>query len=269
MEVRRKYVIPGDVITSGSYRPEQNVTLNGKKIVSTAVGVSEIYDNTVKVIPLAGKYIPKINDMVIGMVISHTSLSWELDINSCYVGFLPATDVFGRDFAAHADELATKLKPGDLVAARIANFDRTRDPLVTISDRDLGRIESGDLVKIAPNKVPRLIGKRGTMIQSIEAATGSTITIGQNGWVVIACDSADELLKAKKAVQMVNSKAHSANLTEQVRKMLEGDGSSAGASSSSSSSSPPASAAPTIATTAPETAKRAPGRGRRKVEAGA
>ena len=75
-----------------------------------------------KVIPLTGKYIPKINDLVIGKVISHTSLSWELDINSCYVGFLPAQDVFGRDFSAHADELTSKLKAGDLVCSKNCQF---------------------------------------------------------------------------------------------------------------------------------------------------
>ena len=93
---RRKYVIPGDVVTTGPFRPEQNVVLDGTKIISTVVGISELYEDTVRVISLTGKYIPKINDLIIGKVISHTSLSWELDINSCYVGFLPAQDVFGR-----------------------------------------------------------------------------------------------------------------------------------------------------------------------------
>ena len=226
MDNRRKYVIPGDVVTTGPFRPEQNVILEGNKIISTTIGVSEIYDDSVKVISLTGKYIPKINDLVIGKVISHTSLSWELDINSCYVGFLPAQDVFGRDFSAHADELTSKLKSGDLVAARIANFDRTRDPLVTIADRDLGKIESGDLIKISPSKVPRLIGKRGTMIQSIETATDAVITIGQNGWVVVSCDNPEGLLKAKKAIEMVNEQAHVANLTDQVKEMLESKGES-------------------------------------------
>ena len=224
MENKRKYVIPGDVVTTGPYRPEQNVVLDGNKIISTIIGISEIYDDSVKVIPLTGKYIPKINDLVIGKVSSHSSLSWELDINSCYVGFLPAQDVFGRDFSAHADDLTSKLKTGDLVAARIANFDRTRDPLLTISDRDLGKIDSGDLVKISPSKVPRLIGKRGTMIQTIEMATNAVITIGQNGWVVVSCDNPEGLLKAKKAIQMVNEKAHIANLTDQVTMMLESKG---------------------------------------------
>ncbi|MCV0431252.1 exosome complex RNA-binding protein Rrp4 [Nitrosopumilus sp.] len=221
MDNKRKYVIPGDVVTTGPFRPEQNVILEGNKIISTTIGISEIYDDSVKVIPLTGKYIPKINDLVIGKVISHTSLSWELDINSCYVGFLPAQDVFGRDFSAHADELSSKLKSGDLVAARIANFDRTRDPLVTISDRDLGKIDSGDLVKISPSKVPRLIGKRGSMIQMIEMATNAAVTIGQNGWVVVSCETPEGLLKAKKAIEMINEKAHVANLTDQVKEMLE------------------------------------------------
>ena len=218
---RRKYVIPGDVITTGPFRPEQNVMLDGEKIIATAVGISEIYDDSVKVIPLTGKYIPKIDDLVIAKVNSHTSLSWELDINSCYVGFLPAQDVFGRDFSAHADELTSKLKTGDLVAARIANFDRTRDPLVTISDRDLGKIDSGILIAISPSKVPRLIGKRGSMIQMIEQATDAAVTIGQNGWVVVSCDTPEGLLKAKTAIEMVNEKAHVANLTDQVKEMLD------------------------------------------------
>jgi exosome complex component RRP4 len=226
MENKRKYVIPGDIVTTGPYRPEQNVILEGNKIISTTIGISEIYDDSVRVIPLTGKYIPKINDLVIGKVISHTSLSWELDINSCYVGFLPAQDVFGRDFSAHADELSSKLKSGDLVAARIANFDRTRDPLVTIADRDLGKIDSGDLIKISPSKVPRLIGKKGSMIQTIEMATNAAITIGQNGWVVVSCETPEGLLKAKKAIQMVDEKAHVANLTDQVKEMLESKGES-------------------------------------------
>jgi exosome complex component RRP4 len=226
MENKRKYVIPGDVVTTGPFRPEQNVILDGNKIISTTIGISEIYDDSVKVIPLTGKYIPKINDLVIGKVVSHTSLSWELDINSCYVGFLPAQDVFGRDFSAHADELSSKLKSGDLVAARIANFDRTRDPLVTIADRDLGKIDSGDLIKISPSKIPRLIGKKGSMIQTIEMATNAAITIGQNGWVVVSCDTPEGLLKAKKAIQMVDEKAHVANLTDQVKEMLESKGES-------------------------------------------
>lgn len=218
---KKKYVIPGDVITAGPYRPDQNVTLDGNRIIATVIGISEISDDAVRVIPLTGMYIPKSNDLVIGKVISHTSLSWQVDINSCYVGILPATDVFGRDFSAHADELTSKLDKGDLIVARIVNFDRTRDPLITIVDRELGKIESGTLIRISPSKVPRLIGKRGSMIQTIEMATNAVITIGQNGLIVVSCEDSNGLLKAIKAIRMIEAQAHMANLTDKVKEMLE------------------------------------------------
>lgn len=218
---KKRYVIPGDVITTGPYRPDQNVTLDGNRIIATVIGISEISDDGVRVIPLTGMYIPKSSDLVIGKVVSHTSLSWEVDINSCYVGILPAADVFGRDFSAHADELTSKLDKGDLIAARIVNFDRTRDPLITIADRELGKIESGTLIKISPSKIPRLIGKRGSMIQTVEMATHAVITIGQNGLIVVSCDDSNGLLKAIKAIRMIEEEAHMANLTDKVKEMLE------------------------------------------------
>ena len=218
---KRRYVIPGDVITTGPYRPEQNVILQGDKIMSTVIGISEIYDDSVKVIPLTGIYVPKNNDLVIGKIVSHSSLSWAVDINSLYPGMLPASDVFGRNFQASSDDMNSKLKKGDLIVARIGNFDRSRDPLITIGDRELGKIESGELVRISPSKIPRLIGKQGTMIQIIETATNATITIGQNGWVVVSCETPDGLSKAIKAIKMVEKQAHIANLTDRIKSMLE------------------------------------------------
>ena len=218
---KRRYVIPGDVITTGPYRPEQNVILQGDKIMSTVIGISEIYDDSVKVITLTGIYVPKNNDLVIGKIVSHSSLSWAVDINSLYPGMLPASDVFGRNFQASSDDMNSKLKKGDLIVARIGNFDRSRDPLITLGDRELGKIESGELVRISPSKIPRLIGKQGTMIQIIETATNATITIGQNGWVVVSCETPDGLSKAIKAIKMVEKQAHIANLTDRIKSMLE------------------------------------------------
>ncbi len=96
--------------------------------------------------------------------------------------------------------------------------------MLSISDRDLGKIESGELIKITPSKVPRLIGKHGTMIQLIETSTGAVVTIGQNGWVVVSCENRSGLLKAIKAIQMVDEQAHIANLTDRVKLMLESSG---------------------------------------------
>ena len=217
----KRYVIPGDIITTGPYRPEQNVILDGNKMIATCIGLSDITDGAVRVIPLTGRYIPKGDDLVVGKVISHSAMSWEVDINSCYLGILPASDVFGRDFSSHANDLTEKLSNGDLIAARIVNFDRTRDPLITISGRELGKIDSGELIKISTSKVPRLIGKRGSMIQMIEEATNANITIGQNGIIIASCENPDGLSKAIRAINMIEEDSHRINLTDMVKKMLE------------------------------------------------
>ena len=218
---KKRHVIPGEVIISGSYRAEQNTVMEGNKVIATAIGLSDIHDGSVRVIPLTGTYYPKDDDLVIGKIVSHSAMSWEVNINSCYSGMLPASDVFGRDFSSHSDDLTSKLDKGDLILSRIVNSDKTRDPQLTISGRELGKIDSGELVTISPSKVARLIGKRGSMIQMIEGGTNSQITIGQNGLIVVSCDNSDGLLKAIRAIELVEEKAHIANLTDQISEMLE------------------------------------------------
>jgi len=222
--IQNQFVIPGDVIITGSYTPEQNVILDGEKVMSTAIGFYEIEDNRVSVIPLTGLYTPKIDDLIIGKVMSHSALSWDVNINSYYNGMLPASDIFGRDYLPSKDDLSLKLCVGDIISTRIINAGGSRGPLLSISGQNLGKIDSGELVKISPTKIPRLIGKHGSMIQTIEASTNATITIGQNGLIVVSSDETNGLLKALTAIRMVDEQAHLVDLTDKVKKMLESDG---------------------------------------------
>jgi len=218
-----QFVLPGDIIVTGDYQPEQNVILEGDRLMSTAIGFSEIKDDLVTVTPLTGLYTPKTDDLVVGKIVSHNALSWEVNINSYYPGILTASDIFGKDYSPSRDDLSLKLNTGDIVLARIANLG-SRDPLITITGENLGKIDSGELVKISPAKIPRLTGKHGSMIQTIEGSTNATITVGQNGLIVVSCDETNGLLKALAAIRMVDEQAHLVNLTDKVKKMLESNG---------------------------------------------
>ncbi|MDP7284745.1 MAG: exosome complex RNA-binding protein Rrp4 [Candidatus Nitrosopelagicus sp.] len=221
---KKQYVIPGDVITTSPLRLRENVTLDGKRIIATSIGLTNIYDDSVRVIPLSAVYLPKIDDIVIGKIKSIFGNSWFADINSCYQGMLLGQDVFGRGSYPTTSEMKERLDNGDIIYAKIANSDRQREPLISIADQSLGKIDSGELVKISPTKIPRLIGKHGSMIQTIEASTNATITVGQNGLIVVSCDETNGLLKALAAIRMVDEQAHLVNLTDKVKKMLESDG---------------------------------------------
>jgi len=216
--------MPGDFITTAPLRLQDNVVLEGKRIISTAIGLSDISDDSARVISLTGVYIPKIDDLVIGTITSISGNSWFADINSCYQGMLLGQDVFGRGSYPTTSEMKERLDNGDIIFAKIANSDRQREPLISIADQSLGKIDSGELVKISPTKIPRLIGKHGSMIQSIEESTNATITVGQNGLIVVSCDETNGLLKALTAIRMVDEQAHLVNLTDKVKKMLESDG---------------------------------------------
>ncbi len=191
----------------------------GDKLVATRIGMAEIGHDTARVVALSGPYLPRIDDLVVGKIVDYSAFAWEADINSCFFGILPAASVFGRDYSPAKDSLTDKLKVGDMIAARIIAFDRTRDPLLSISGPGLGRIPRGLVVKISPAKVPRLIGKKGSMIKSIEAGSHCRMLIGQNG-VVIIVGGTEDSLKAAKAVNLVEEEAHSADLTEKVQAML-------------------------------------------------
>jgi exosome complex component RRP4 len=203
---------------------QNNVVLEGKRIISTTIGLSDVSDDSVRVISLTGVYLPKIDDLVIGTIQYIHGNSWFADINSCYQGMLLGQDVFGRGSYPTKSEMEERLSKGDIIFAKIANSDRQREPLISIADQSLGKIDSGELVKISPAKIPRLIGKHGSMIQTIEGSTNATITVGQNGLIVVSCDETNGLLKALAAIRMVDEQAHLVNLTDKVKKMLESNG---------------------------------------------
>ena len=218
---KKRYVIPGDVITTAPLRLEGNVVLDGKRIMATCMGLSDVSSDSVRVIPLAGVYLPKIDDLVLCTISLVSGSSWFADMNSCYQGMLLGQDVFGRGSYPTMEEMKARLDKGDLVYARIANSDRMREPLLSIMGENLGKIDSGELVKISPTKIPRLIGKHGSMIQTIEGATNATITVGQNGLIILKCDNSTGLKKSIMSIKMIGMTQHDANLEEKIQKFLD------------------------------------------------
>ena len=222
VEITRKQVIPGDVIITGDYRPGMFVQRRGNDMVALRIGLAEIIREDVKVIPLSGAYIPRTEDQVVGKVVNVTGYGWEADINSCFVGYLPGQFVFGRDFSPATHDLTTRFTVGDLLLAKIEAFDRTRDPQLSIRGPGLGKIPQGEIVKISPMKVPRLIGRKGYMINMIAELTSCEIKVGQNGLIVL--DGPPEgVAKAVQAIELIEQEAHMADLTTKVQQLLGAD----------------------------------------------
>jgi exosome complex component RRP4 len=218
-KVERKYVVPGDVIAEGDFVPVSNAYSIGNKVYAMRVGLCELDGNKVKVIPLSGPYVPKPDDVVVGVVTDVSAFAWTVDINSFFPAFLPASGVYGRRFNAERDDLRDKFDVGDTIIALVAAFDRSKDPMLSVSGPRLGLAPKGDVVKIEPVKVPRLIGRRGSMSRMIEEASGCKIIIGQNGYIIVSGPQEGARLAAE-AIHMVEDLAHTSGLTERIERFL-------------------------------------------------
>ena len=217
--VERKQVIPGDVIARGNHRYGSYIEKRGDEYIALRVGLAEVGRDELKLNPLTGPYLPRADDEVIGKVVDINGFGWVVDINSCFDGFLPASFVFGREFSPSTHDLSSKFKVGDLLGTRIESFERSRDPQLSIRGHGYGKIDSGEIVKIAPARVPRLIGKRGAMVNLISERTGTDVKVGQNG-VVVVNGAPEEVMKAVKAIKLVEEEAHAADLTSKVESLL-------------------------------------------------
>ncbi len=217
MTEQRKIVIPGEVIATGNdYLPGEGTEKRGTDIVSIKFGLAEESNRLVKVISLSGVYQPRRGNIVIGKIENVTFNGWVIDINAPESAFLSLSEV---PRYVNKDGLEEMMDIGDIVIAKIWGINK-RGIDLSIKLRGLGKIEGGMIVKINSNKVPRVIGKEGSMINLIKDETGCNITVGQNGLIWIKSDKIENELCAKKAILFVTEKSFISGLTDEVKKFL-------------------------------------------------
>lgn len=218
---KRQLVMPGDILAEGDFNPGGNTYREGGKIYSSLTGLANIAGKNVYVVALKGFYMPIVGDLVIGKVIDLRLGGWILDINAPYVAVLPTSEAFDRSFNSRRDEMASYLDVGDLIVAKVIAFDRTRDPQLTIKETGLGKVSRGRLVRITPTKIPRVIGRKGSMINLLTRETNTRITVGQNGLILVSAEKPEMETLAVKVLQMIEQEAHTLGLTDRVEELLK------------------------------------------------
>jgi exosome complex component RRP4 len=214
----RKIVVPGEVIVSGEdFLPGEGTRREGDDVVAGRYGLSEKVGRVVKIIPLSGAYVPRRNNVVLGRVADILHSGWLLDIDTAGSAFLPLAE---SPRFINKSEMDQFLAIGDMAAAKIWNVSGKSVDLA-MKGKGLGKLEGGFAFKINPSRVPRVIGREGSMIGLIKENTGCNITIGQNGWVWIKGNSIDEEIKARKAIEFIAEKVYVNGLTEKMEKWFK------------------------------------------------
>ena len=214
---KREVVVPGEVLATGAeFLPGEGTRREGKDITATRFGLLEKSDKLVKVIPLNGTYIPRVGNTVIGKVTDITFNGWIVDIKAPHTAFLLVSECSGyinkKDLAEHydfKDNIVTKIKSI-----------KSRGIDLTMKERGLRKLEGGMIIEINPTRVPRIIGRAGSMVNSIKNETGCSIIVGQNGVIWIKGKNVEDEILAKKAIEMIAEKPFTEGLTEKIKEFL-------------------------------------------------
>jgi len=217
----RDIVIPGEVLAEGmDFLPGENTYRESDKIYSKVLGLANVSGRVVKITPLSGPYVPKVGDKIIAKVIDITMSGWRVDTHTAYSAMLNVRDASSR-FIKKEEDLSKILAIGDFIVVTIINVTSQNLIDVTMKEPGLHKIEGGRIIEINSQKVPRVIGKQGSMISLIKTKTNCEITIGQNGLVWMKGTPEGEM-QAEQAIRLVEKKSHLEGLTDKVEAFLGG-----------------------------------------------
>ncbi|NCO11595.1 RNA-binding protein [Candidatus Pacearchaeota archaeon CG_4_9_14_0_2_um_filter_39_13] len=210
---KRWIVVPGETIVTGEdFLPGEGARREGEAVIADRFGLAEVAGRMIKVIPLSGAYIPRRGNVILGRVVDVLYNGWLVDIDSASSAFV-LIDESPRFI--NRNEMDQFMAIGDMVAAKIWSI-KGRGIDLTLKGRGLGKLEEGFVFRINPSRVPRVIGREGSMITLIKEKTGCNITVGQNGWIWIKGQDIESEIKARKAVEFVADKVHVDGLTEKM-----------------------------------------------------
>ncbi|MBO8175515.1 MAG: KH domain-containing protein [Thermococcus sp.] len=218
----RELVVPGTLLAQGPFKNGRGTFKEGNRIYSTVVGLVDIRNDFIRVIPLEGPYIPEVGDNVIGKIVDVKFSSWTVDIGAPYQATLRIQDAVEEKIDLLKTDLRKIFDIGDIIYAKVKAFNEVNQIDLTTKGMPFngGPLKGGQIVKITPSKVPRLIGKGGSMINLIKKMTQTRIIVGQNGWVWVSGRKEELERVAIEAILKVDRESHTQGLTDRVKELL-------------------------------------------------
>jgi len=219
LKKEREFVLPGDkLVESMEFLPGRNCFREGDGIYSKRVGLVGVEGRVLSVIPLNGIYMPVREDMVIGEIVDVQSNGWVIDIRAPYQAYLPLSGVRGY-IDTNKTDITKIYGVGDIIYGKINTVNPSMSVHISMFDRICRKFEGGRVIYVNPAKVPRIIGKSGSMIDMIKRKTGCRIVVGQNGVVWLEGEREDFVIEV---IRTIEEKSHIEGLTNEIEKMLGG-----------------------------------------------
>lgn len=207
----REIVFPGQLLSDNGKRSGEGTYVMDGKVYAAQVGIATLRNNKVYVIAFKGVYKPQPGDRVVGIVTDVKPNGYEIMLGRHLTGSIRIPD--------RREVKSLNLHVGDVIYVKVKDSGLRG---ITLDHLDkFKKINEGILVSIHPAKVPRLIGRRGSMINMIKKLTKCELIVGRNGMIIVRGPSPTQEFAAISAIRLVESEAHSQGLTERVEKLIK------------------------------------------------
>jgi exosome complex component RRP4 len=230
-ETTRDLVVPGEVLTTdtNNFLPGRGtlLTKDRSKIISLNIGLKQTKRNYINVIPLRGFYTARPGDKVIALVVDKNPVKYRCDINAKEDAILKPKNTIkrgrmkrGRD---HYDSGTERYEVGDILIAKVLSADRLNSPELTTVGKYLGKRNNGIVISIDPPKIPRVIGRNGSMIKILKNLTKTNIFVTQNGRIWLKGEDIAHERLLIDAIQKIEREAHTVGLTDRMSEYIENE----------------------------------------------
>lgn len=217
----KNIVIPGEEIANGmDFLPSFGTYRDGESIIANRLGIVSVRNRVIKVIALNGVYMPQREDLVIGVVKDIGFSGWTVDIGTVNYVNLPVGEAVRDKVELLKSDISKFYEIGDILITKVMNVTKSRIVQLSMRDHGLRKLQGGIIVRVVPQKIPRIIGKQGSMVGMIKEYTKCEISVGQNGFIWIN-GPADKMHITKNAIKLIEEKAHISGLTDKVKEFLE------------------------------------------------
>ena len=214
--IDKEVVVPGDFLSDDPSMAGVGTFVENGKVFAQVYGILESRDR-LRVISLGGKYVPSPGDDIIGNVVDFSLSSWKVDINSPYGADLHISEYPQRvDFG----DMSRYIKVGDSIITKVTRVDNEKRVDLTLKGYDLRILRGGRIIDFFHTKIPRLIGRSGSMINMIKEESKCAIYVGQNGRIWVNGED-DKMDLAIKTIKKIEKEAHTSGLTARIAQFLE------------------------------------------------
>lgn len=201
---------------------------NALRVVAVQCGVlRQIQENKFFVESNPRRYVPHLQDMVVGTILGRFGEQYSVDIGSAAVAVLPDT---AFDGATRRNK--PNLLPGCLVYCRIAASNRDMDPELTCTSastqlrRDwvtgeslFGELKGGLLFQCSLGLARSLLRKDAGILKALGAKTRFELAVGQNGRLWVNAGSPADVLFIGNAL-LESELVHDSQSSELVARMV-------------------------------------------------